>query len=529
MSVVTNSATDKDVRRTLVAAVSRAAHLWAWGCPWQYTIRESTLSNSLSFLPSGDRPVNDTELQVTLPKIAKRLTGGVETQRLPGLAVGIVSDQRLFWCHGLGAADRATGSLLDQHTLFRVASITKTFTTTAILQLRDSGRLSLDDPLQRHIPEFATAQGRGGSVQGVTLRRMMSHHAGLMTEAPLPCWDALEFPTHEQLLKSIARIEVVIPQESAFKYSNLAFGLLGEVVARVSGRPYIEYVTSEILRPLELESTTFEVSDEQRTRLATGYSPGESGEAGKPAPHVALNGLAACGGLYSSVGDLARWIGHQFCSGPDRTDSQVLAGTTIAESHRPQYLEADWSVAYCLGWRANRFGDRVYHGHGGGIYGFASQILFSKPHQLGVICLANVWPYAGLLGLAREVLDLVLAGQTVTAPSQQTAEDSAPPEVHELLGSYTAGPGIVLMVEYRGGSLRLAAVPGSDDFLHVPGTLEVAETPREFIVRGGRGSGETVVFELSDDGDSMQFDLGGFVYRRIAAGGQEKTGAARVE
>ena len=466
------------------------------------------------------------EFEQVLPRLVDRVRCFVDAQRLPGLAVGLVANGELAWSQGFGLADRAEEKEINQHTLFRVASITKTFTATSILQLRDAGGLSLDDPLQQHIPEFAEAQSKGGRVEAVTLRRMLSHHAGLTTEAPLPCWDALEFPTRGQLLDSISRMEVVIPPDSAFKYSNLAFGLLGEVVARVSGRPYRDYVQSEILQPLALESTTFELSNEQRPRLATGYSPSINGATWDPAPHIALNGLAACGGLYSSPHDLARWIDHQFCSEAGGSDSQILAGTTIAESHRPQYLEADWSIAYCLGWRANRFGDRVYHGHGGGIFGFASQILFSQPHRLGIICLANVWPYSGLLALGGELLDLIVTGATPAEPSQPDTADAeaadgteeVPAEFQELLGTYTAGQNIVLAVEYHQGSLRLARVPDYDYWLHVPAKLAPANAPHEFIVRGGRGAGETIAFESCADEDSRQFELGGFVYRRFLGG-----------
>src|SRR6185295_18528925 len=117
----------------------------------------------------------------------------------------------------------------------------------------------------------------------------------------------------------------------------------------------------------------------------------------------------ACGQLHSSVEDLARWLSLQFRTGDiPRGGAQVLSGATIAESHRPQYLEPDWSVGYCLGWRANRVGDHVFHGHGGGIYGYASYVLFSKVHKLGVICLANVWPHPGLFGLASQLATTII-------------------------------------------------------------------------------------------------------------------------
>ena len=456
--------------------------------------------------------MNDPHTETISTEVVERLDSYVADHQLAGLAVGLVRNQRLTWFHGFGAADLQTGRSIDQDTLFRIASITKTFTTAALLQLRDKGLLSLDDPLQQHIPEFARAQPRAGSVHQVTLRRMLSHHSGLTTEAPLPCWDALEFPAHKALLEAVDQIEVVIPQDSAFKYSNLAFGLLGEVVARAAGRPYAEYLADEVLRPLGLDSTNLELSDTQRERLAVGYLPSRFDDCLQPAPTIELNGLASCGGLVSSVADLARWIAFQL-SDEDR-GSEVLSAATIEESHRPQYLEPDWSLGYCLGWRANRFGNRVFHGHGGGIFGFASQILFSKPERLGVICLTNLWPHAGLLNLAGSFLSSLLADRPAD-PRRGVSPSPPPADLAALLGTYVARPGIRVNVEYRQAQLILAPVPGCDYLLHVPAVLEPTERANQFTVRGGRGSGETIHFGPAGDARSMQFELGGFVYQRL--------------
>jgi CubicO group peptidase (beta-lactamase class C family) len=350
----------------------------------------------------------------------------------------------------------------------------------------------------------------------VTLRHLLAHHSGLTTEAPLPCWDALEFPTREALLAAMPGIEIVIPPDSAFKYSNLAFGLLGEVVARVSGRSYAEYLRTQILDPLGM-SGALELNGDLKSRLAIGYYPRRFDDDFDVAPYVSLQGLSACGQLHASVADLARWVALQFrTQDVPRGGSQILAGTTIDESHRPQYLETDWSVGYCLGWRATRVGDRVYHGHGGGIHGFASYVLFSKPHRLGVICLANVWPHPGMLGTATEIAESLLrAGWT--APPADVAEGlvPTPPPLERFLGTYEATPGIFATIAYRAGALRLETTPLNGYQLHAPAVLELTADASAFLVRGGRGAGERAVFQFAADGSVMSFSLGGFVYRRV--------------
>ena len=116
----------------------------------------------------------------------------------------------------------------------------------------------------------------------------------MATEAPLPCWDALEFPTREALLAAMPGIEIVIPPDSAFKYSNIAFGLLGEVVARVSGSSYAEYLRTQILDPLGM-SSALELNGDQKSRLAIGYYPRRFDDDFDIAPYVSLQGLSACG------------------------------------------------------------------------------------------------------------------------------------------------------------------------------------------------------------------------------------------
>jgi hypothetical protein len=325
----------------------------------------------------------------------------------------------------------------------------------------------------------------------------------------------LEFPTREALLKSFPQMEVVIPQDSAFKYSNLAFGLLGEVVCRVTGLPFFDFLKAEILDPLGMTSSVFELSGDLKRRFATGYHPDFFADRWALAPYLKLNGLAPCGQLHSSVRDLAKWIAFQF-----RTleGTKILCGQTMEEMHRPQYLEPDWSIGYCLGWRAVRAGNHVYHGHGGGIHGFASQILFSKTHKTGAICLTNVWPHPGMLPMATEILEAIVAEEEASPEHAALTADEVPPAVKPLLGTYLAGPGVPMSVVYRGGELRFEKSRLSDYLLHAPATLEPEREggAHAYRVKGGRGAGERVVFEVGHDGRRVSFALGGFVYRRLS-------------
>ena len=236
-----------------------------------------------------------------LADIETELEQLVVDERLPGLSVGLVLDQELAWFKGFGTRDLATGEPADQHTLHRVASITKTLTTAAVLQLRDRGLLALDDQLERHLPEFAGVREVAGRRDQVTLLRLLTHRAGLVTETPLPTWSTDEFPSREEILAALPQTEIVLPADHAFKYSNLAFGLLGEVVARVAGQDYFEYVTEHLLVPLGMTGSVYWLPEDERHRMAVGYSPDLFRDGLKPAPYVSLGGVAACGQLHSSV------------------------------------------------------------------------------------------------------------------------------------------------------------------------------------------------------------------------------------
>ncbi len=460
------------------------------------------------------------------PQLDGLLISWLEKARLPGVAAGIVRDQSLVWRKGYGHSDMERHRRPDELTLSRVASITKTFTTLSVLQLRDDGLLTLEDPLVLHIPEFGAANPTAGRLEDVTIKRMVTHRSGLTTEPPLPGWGALSFPTMNAIVAALPQAEVAILQDSAFKYSNFAFALLGEVIARLSGRPYVEYVKANILGPLGMTLTDFDLSLDMQPHSATGYSPSEHEDRPVKAPYAHMAGMCAAGQLHSNVRDLAKWISFQFkTDGGDRDDTkgQVLAGTALEEMHRPVYLEPDWSAGQALGWRVVRVGGRVFHNHGGGIHGFGSNVAFHKPSKTGVVVLANIWPTVAAAQIAQDMLGLVLDADAnavkTTARQEPALPGNAPATLTEYMGRYRAEPGIPALIEYRGGALRLVGPEPEAYTLHAPATLELTGTSDALMVRGGRGSGELAVFKRDSNGGIASYELGGFVFKRHAPTG----------
>ena len=453
---------------------------------------------------------------------ADHIANSFESLGAPGLAAGIVHGDELVWSSGFGVTDLAAGITPDDGTIARVASITKTFTATAIMQLRDEGKLGLDDPLSTHIPEFAKVRETGGRAADVTLRRLLTHYSGLSAETSLLSWGAEEFPGRDAVIAALPSTEVVIPADSQWKYSNLAFGLLGEVVERLSGVPYVDYMRANILQPLEFEATAFERDDLPADQLYTGYDsiiPSDPSRAElRVADYRHLGAVTSAGQLHSSVADLARWISFQFREdASERSGAQVLSGRSLSEMHRPQYAAADWSSGQCLAWAVERAGDRVYHGHGGGVHGFGSQITYNIPSCTGVILLANAWPVAGVYGLGPQVMEVLLTG-SAPAPVPEPEPDlpaitPAPAEIVPLLGYYIAEPGVPANVEYRGGDLWITSPPGESFPIHTPARMVTTDDPGGFLLEGGRGAGERAAFALNGE----SFTLGGWLYRRVTS------------
>lgn len=173
---------------------------------------------------------------------------------LPGLSIGIVHDQKLVWSRGFGHADVVSKTPATAETLYRIASNTKTFTATAILQLRDRGKLRLDDPVSNYLPWFKV-RSSFPDAPVITIRQLITHTSGLPRESAGPYWIDFEFPTRTQMIAALPSQEAPLAPETRLKYSNLAFALAGEIVASVSAEPYDQYVRKHILEPLGMAST----------------------------------------------------------------------------------------------------------------------------------------------------------------------------------------------------------------------------------------------------------------------------------
>jgi CubicO group peptidase (beta-lactamase class C family) len=415
---------------------------------------------------------------------------------LPGLSIGIVHDQELVWAAGFGHADVARDRPATPDTLYRIASITKLFTSTAIMQLRDAGKLRLDDPLVTHLPWFRIS-GTPAGTPPATIRHLLTHTAGLPREAGTPYWTDSDFPTPEEVRARLPQLTAALPTETEWKYSNLGLTLAGEIVAVVSGQSYVDYVTEHILTPLGMKRTLVATPSPDHPELATGYSRRlPSTPLRQPAPFTDGRGITAAANMTTCVTDLARFAMLQFRDG-GAGDAQILRGSTLREMHRVHWLEPDWTGGWGLGFRLGRLNGRTLVGHGGSLRGYRTLLQLCPAERLGVIALTNADD-----GNPTQFVDK--AYQWVAPAIRKVVEPPAasalPAGWQRYVGKYRNAWRDVQVLPVEG---RLAYLDPSqpDPLLQVAWLHPVGEHAFRVETKDGYGvHGELVIFELGADG-----------------------------
>ena len=363
--------------------------------------------------------------------------------RAPSVAAAVAREGKVVWADAVGLADVAAGREATHDIRYRVGSITKTFTAAAVMQLRDAGKLTLDDRLGRHLDDLPHGD--------LTLRRMLSHLSGIQREPPGQIWETLDPPDREQFLASLGEAEQVLDPGAAWHYSNLAFALLGEVVERVSGMPYRRYVEERLLRPVGLESTGFDAGAD----AAVGYvvAPYEDAVTVEPALH--MRGTSASGQIWSTVGDLCRW--GSFLAAPD---AEVLRPATAEEMRSLQVMAEPerWSLGWGLGLELYRRGDRVWAGHGGAMPGHLAGFCFRATEWLAAAVLTNTGTTANPEDLALALGEATLELEP-SAPEPWRPGEAPPEDVRSLLGRWWS-EGDEFVFRWRDGRLeaRLATL-----------------------------------------------------------------------
>ena len=391
--------------------------------------------------------------------------------RVPGLYAGVVRDGDLVWQTGVGTADLAHPDVPpgpdDQ---FLIASNSKTFTAVLVMQLRDEGKLSLDDTLDAHIPEVKHP--------GVTIRQALLHASGMQREPVGDVWETLENPDRDELVAGFNEAERVHRPHHLWHYSNLVFSMLGELVARIDGREWSDSLRARILDPLGMRRTTVGLSGP----AVQGYYVPPYTDVPVPEPVLELKALAPCGGLASTAEDMARW--SAFVADPD---PEVLSPDTLEEMCQPQIMmdAQRWQGASGLGFMLMRSGNRLYVGHTGGMPGHITGLFTDRSAKTGGLVLMNSSSSPDPAEFAVALADHVTEHEpTEQAPWRPGSE--VPAKLADLVGLwFSEGAPFVFSVRQGRLEARAQALPE-----HKPSSVFVEVGEDLYRTESGREAGE---------------------------------------
>lgn len=425
-------------------------------------------------------------------------------KELPGLAIGIVYDQEMVWSRGFGFADVKNQKPITTETIFRIASITKLFTGTALLQLRDAGKLQLDDPVKKHLPWFSLKQKENDSPP-VLLRHLITHTSGLPRESAFPYWDTAKFPSYKEVEEALPNQEIVWRTGTRWKYSNLALSIAGDVVAAVSGMPYEDYVEKNILQPLEMESTFVRTLPEDHPQFAVGYGRRLPDGTRSLRPFGDCKGISPAANMATNVQDLAKFAMLQFRKGK-AGGKQILSEHTLKEMHTVHWLDADWQFGWGWGFMVMRLKGKTFVGHGGSLMGFRTNIMLCPEDKTAVIVLTNA-DDGNPMFFTEKAVDWVLP-EVVKKYAPKPEEKKAQPSWTRYIGKYRSPWGDMQIMVYQN---ELVAIdPSLDDpSQDITKLVPVGEHTFRIEMKSGFGSpGETLVFELDNEGTVKRVKIG---------------------
>lgn len=342
---------------------------------------------------------------------------------LPSLSCAIVYQNDLRWAKSYGYADLAGRRLADSDTIYGIGSITKVFTAIMLMQLRDAGRLQLDDPVAHFLPEIK----RLPTEATITLRQLASHTGGLPAMPPLPelmqamqeyppkieTLRQMRFPTQDQILERLPEVTLGSRPGTRFEYSNLGVALLSYALERIAEQPYATYVRDHILLPLDMKASGFTQRDLPTAQLATSYLPFETPLLAAPPAMKELQGFAAAGALHTSTRDLARFLAS--LGRRDGNMPPILATDSFQEMRSPlvqfdvsHYTGKTVPSGVGIGWFLSTCDGQTIVEHGGADPSSAAYLAYVPNLELGVFAVTNVGNPPAVTRLVYESLAMVL-------------------------------------------------------------------------------------------------------------------------
>ena len=431
-------------------------------------------------------------------------------EQLPGISAAVIEDQKVLWSGAFGKANKEQNLAMTPETLCSICSISKLFTSVAIMKLYDEGKLRLDDPVNTLLPSYNLKQQFADSGP-VTVRSLLTHSSGLPREAGYPYWTGPDFPfpTREEVKTALGTQETLYPASTYFQYSNLALSLLGEIVTEVSGMPYEAYIQQHILTPLALADTQADMPKAlYGNKLAIGYSAvNRKGERPR-VNYFQAKGITAAAGFSSNVLDLGKFASWQFRL-RDTTTTEILAPATIKLMQQVHFTDPGWETTWGLGFVVNKGPNgTTWVGHGGSCPGYRSTLQMDLKNKRAYVVMINAGGtnpgrYSrGLYGILNKVKSGKKADSTVNLQDYVGHYDQRPWGSEEYIGTWE-------------GKLVMLNLPTADPakgmtfYKHIDG-----DTFKR--IRDDESLGETVVFQRDAQGKVISYSQHNNFTRRMS-------------
>lgn len=403
----------------------------------------------------GDQEQRATALREAVVAVDYWLDQARQYSRIPALSVALVNGQQTVWSKGYGYTDRAMRQPATADTIYSICSISKLFTAVAFMQQWEKGTVRLDEPVRTYLPWAQFAPDERDSIP-VTMRGLLTHSAGLPREAVKPYWTGPDFPfpSQAEIHAGVAGQHLLYPASTTFQYSNLGLTLVGETVEKVTGTPYGEYVSTNVLAPLEMNNTRpFIPTGLYGKQLAVGWG---SLEPDGTRPRVKLfdaKGINPAAGYSSTVEDLAKFARWQFRllqSG----QPELLRASTLREMHRVHYITPDRRTSWGLGFAVYQMDGRELVGHGGSCPGYRSSLLIDPSAQMAVAVAINAMDDSTVLARAVGALVAVRLATSAFEPPQSGVVD-----LRDYVGIYNGQPwgADFAMLPWAGGLVGIEA------------------------------------------------------------------------
>jgi CubicO group peptidase (beta-lactamase class C family) len=453
----------------------------------------------------------------------------MEAWRVPGIAIAIVKEDQVIYNKGFGLRDINKNEPVDAKTQFAIASNTKAFTAHALGLLVQEGKISWDDPVLKYLPQFQLYDP--DVTRKITIRDLLCHRSGLGTWAGDWVWWGSIY-TRENMLDRIRFIKPISDFRTTYHYNNLMFLVAGEIIPRVTGMSWDDFLMKRIFTPLEMSRTNTSILDlDMDENVALPHTIRNDRVRTVPYVDVSISGPA--GAINSCTADLIHWLLLQLANGSFK-GKQLIDPKIIVETRKPQIIVPlsenakrinphSHLSAYAMGWFIRDFRGRFLVSHTGGLDGMYSYLGFMPDENIGVVILTNLDNQSLMRALAYHVYDVLLNlnfldwshrymisseedAKKEKAQSKKVKVEGTKPrhKISDYMGRYKSNLYGDIEIYSKNGELKMRLFPHPN----VSGKIEHWQYDSFLIKWSDPGWGESILyFDLDDSGDITQFRM----------------------